>query len=178
MPPLFAPGILPSNRGKTLFCSSLSDKRIIPYEEIRPIFFQTENNETNYFMNFADKIRDNLENNKKYNDNIPEIQLISKESYIADKVKDIQKGVVISKTVANKSLKVSEGTKLISCVIGENATIGKNCKLTNCIIGESSVIGDNCVISDCVIADNYNINENSNFTEKILSSENEDLNFN
>ena len=149
-----------------------------PYEEIRPIFFQTENNEKNYFMNFADKIRDNLENNKKYNDNIPEIELISKESYVADNVKDIQKGVVISKTVANKGLKVSEGTKLISCVIGENTTIGKNCKLTNCIIGELSVIGDNCVISDCVIADNYNINENANFTEKILSNENEDLNFN
>ena len=148
------------------------------YDEIRPIFFQTKNNEKNYFMNFADKIRDNLENNKKYNDGIPEIEFITSDSYIADKIENIEKGVKINKTVANKKLKVLEGTKINSCVIGENTSIGKNCRLTNCIIGESTVIGDNCVISDCVIADNYNISENTSTSEKIISNENEDLNFN
>jgi NDP-sugar pyrophosphorylase family protein len=149
-----------------------------PYDDIRPIFFQTKNNEKNYFMNFADKIRDNLENNKRYNDGIPEIEFITSDSYIADKIENIDKSVKINKTVADKKLKVLEGTKMNSCVIGENASIGKNCRLTNCIIGESAVIGDNCAISDCVIADNYNISEKTNASEKILSNENEDLNFN
>jgi NDP-sugar pyrophosphorylase family protein len=148
------------------------------YDDIRPIFFQTKNNEKNYFMNFADKIRDNLENNKRYNDGIPEIEFITSDSYIADKIENIDKSVKINKTVAEKKLKVLEGTKMNSCVIGENASIGKNCRLTNCIIGESAVIGDNCAISDCVIADNYNISEKTNASEKILSNENEDLNFN
>ena len=148
------------------------------YDDIRPIFFQTKNNEKNYFMNFADKIRDNLENNKRYNDGIPEIEFITSDSYIADKIEIIDKGVKINKTVADKKLKVLEGTKMNSCIIGENASIGKNCRLTNCIIGESAVIGDNCAISDCVIADNYNISEKTNASEKILSNENEDLNFN
>ena len=148
------------------------------YDDIRPIFFQTKNNEKNYFMNFADKIRDNLENNKRYNDGIPEIEFITSDSYIADKIENIDKSVKINKTVADKKLKVLEGTKMNSCVIGENASIGKNCRLTNCIIGESAVIGDNCAISDCVIADNYNISEKTNASEKILSNENEDLNFN
>lgn len=148
------------------------------YDDIRPIFFQTKNNEKNYFMNFADKIRDNLENNKRYNDGIPEIEFITSDSYIADKIENIDKGVKINKTVADKKLKVLEGTKMNSCVIGENASIGKNCRLTNCIIGESAVIGDNCAISDCVIADNYNISEKTDASEKILSNENEDLNFN
>jgi NDP-sugar pyrophosphorylase family protein len=148
------------------------------YDDIRPIFFQTKNNEKNYFMNFADKIRDNLENNKRYNDGIPEIEFITSDSYIADKIENIDKSVKINKTVAEKKLKVLEGTKMNSCVIGENASIGKNCRLTNCIIGESAVIGDNCAISDCVIADNYNISEKTTASEKILSNENEDLNFN
>ena len=142
------------------------------YDEIRPIFFQTKNNQKNYFYNFEDKIRDNLENNKKYNDGIPELECISDNSYIADGIDNIEQKVIINKSVSDKHLKVQEGSKILSCIIGLNAKIGKNCILKNCIIGNSCSIEDNCNISECVIADNYIIKEKTEASQKILSEEN------
>ena len=143
-----------------------------PYDEIRPIFFQTRNNQKNYFYNFADKIRDNMENNKKYNDGIPELECISENSYIADGIDNIEQKVIINKSVSDKKLNVQEGSKILSCIIGLNAKIGKNCILKNCIIGNSCSIEDNCNISECVIADNYKIKEKTEASQKILSEEN------
>jgi len=55
-----------------------------PYDEIKPIFFQTKNNIKNYFYNFSDKIEENLENSKKFSDGIAELEGISADSYISD----------------------------------------------------------------------------------------------
>ena len=148
-----------------------------PYDEIRPIFFQTKNNAKNYFLNFADKIRDNLENHKRFNENIPELENISENTYVAEKIENIEKGAKLKKTVANQNLKIQEGSEVTSCIIGVNSVIGKNCKLTNCIIGKFSVIGDNSEISECVIEDNYNVAENTKASNRILCKENEDLSF-
>ena len=141
------------------------------YDEIRPIFFQTKNNIKNYFYNFEDTIRDNLENNKKFNDGIPELENISENSYIADGVDKIEPKVIINKTISDKNLKIEEGSKILSCVIGLDSKIGKNCIIKNCIIGNSCLIGDNCNISECVIADNYKINEKTEASQKIFSED-------
>lgn len=141
------------------------------YDEIRPIFFQTKNNIKNYFYNFEDTIRDNLENNKKFNDGIPELENISENSYIADGVDKIEPKVIINKTISDKNLKIEEGSKILSCIIGLNSKIGKNCIIKNCIIGNSCLIGDNCNISECVIADNYKINEKTEASQKIFSED-------
>ena len=141
------------------------------YDEIRPIFFQTKNNIKNYFYNFEDTIRDNLENNKKFNDGIPELENISENSYIADGVDKIEPKVIINKTISDKNLKIEEGSKILSCIIGLNSKIGKNCIIKNCIIGNSCLIGDNCNMSECVIADNYKINEKTEASQKIFSED-------
>lgn len=141
------------------------------YNEIRPIFFQTKNNAKNYFYNFADKISENLENNKKFNDGIPELEGISEDSYVADGIDNFEKKVIINKTVSDKNLKVGEGSKIISCIIGQNSKIGKDCIIKNCIIGNSCSIGDNCNISECVVADNYKVNEKTETSQKILSED-------
>ena len=148
------------------------------YDEIKPIFFQTKNNIKNYFLNFAEKIRENLENNKKFSNGIIELEGISADSYISDEIRNIGKKIVISKSVVEKGLSLEDGGKIISCLVGPNTKIGKDSKLTNCIIGKSCEIGDNCNISDCIIADNYKIKEKTNASQKILSPENENLNFN
>lgn len=149
-----------------------------PYDKIRLIFFQTKNNFKNYFFNFEDKIRENLENNKKYNDGIKELEFFSADSYIADGIENIEKNVIVSKSVGDKKLSIKEGSKVISCVIGQNSKIGKNCKLTNCILGQFCEIEDNCNLSECVIADYYKVNQNANVSQKILNDENADLIFN
>lgn len=148
-----------------------------PYDDIRPIFFQTKNNEKNYFFNFAEKIQENIENKKRYNDGIPELANISENSYIASKGEKIEKGVKINKTVAQPNMEIKEGSQVISCLIGTNSVIGKNCKLTNCIIGKDTSIGDNCEISECIISDSYNVAEKTSASQKILSKENEDVDF-
>ena len=102
-----------------------------PYGDIKLIFFQTKNNLKNYFCNFEEKIRDNLENNKKFSDGIPEIEKFSADSYIANGIEKIEKNVVISKTVGDKNLNIQEGSKVIGCILGQNSKIGKNSKLTN-----------------------------------------------
>ena len=82
-----------------------------PYDKIKPIFFQTKNNTKNYFENFRENIIQNLENNKKYNDNIPELQLISEDSYIADKINSLNQSAEIKKTVSDQNLKVAENSE-------------------------------------------------------------------
>ena len=149
-----------------------------PYDEIKPIFFQTKNNIKNYFYNFSDKIEENLENSKKFSDGITELEGISADSYISDGIGNFGKKIVISKSVVEKGLTIEDGGKIISCLVGPDTKIGKNSKLTNCIIGKSCEIGDNCNISDCIIADNYKIKEKTNASQNILSPENENLNFN
>ena len=141
-----------------------------PYDKIKPIFFQTKNNTKNYFANFREKIIENLENNKRYNDTIPELELISEDSYIADKINKIEKKTKIKKTVIDQNLKVDENTEIIGCIIGLDSEIGKNCKLKNCIIGDNVIIADGSEISDCIIGDNYNFKneEKSPVTEQIL----------
>lgn len=148
-----------------------------PYNDIKLIFFQTKNNLKNYFYNFADKITENLENNKKFSDGIPEIEKFSADSYIADGIGSIEKNVVISKSVGDKNLNIKEESKIIGCTIGQNTKIGKNCKLTNCIIGQLCEIGDNCNISECVIADYYKVKDNINASQKILNDENAGFEF-
>ena len=149
-----------------------------PYDEIKPIFFQTKNNIKNYFCKFSEKIRENLENKKKFNDGIPELECISADSYLVEGTNIIEKGVILNKTVANENLKVEEGSKVLSCIIGEGSVIGKNCIIKNCVLGKSCVIGDGSSIEECIIADNYKIEEKSNFSQKTLSQENENLDYN
>ena len=141
-----------------------------PYDKIKPIFFQTKNNTRNYFTNFREKIIQNLENNKRYNDSLPELELISEDSYIADKINKIEKKTKIKKTVTDQNLKVEENSEIIGCIIGLDSEIGKNCKLKNCIIGDNVVIADDSDISDCIIGDNYNFKneEQSPISEQIL----------
>ena len=141
-----------------------------PYDKIKPIFFQTKNNTKNYFENFRENIIQNLENNKKYNDNIPELQLISEDSYIADKINSLNQSAEIKKTVSDQNLKVAENSEIVECIIGLDSEIGKNCKLKKCIIGNNVNISDGSKITECVIGDNYNFkNENENeISDKIL----------
>ncbi len=141
-----------------------------PYDKIKPIFFQTKNNTKNYFENFREKIIQNLENNKKYNDNIPELQLISEDSYIADKINSLNQSAEIKKTVSDQNLKVAENSEIVECIIGLDSEIGKNCKLKKCIIGNNVNISDGSKITECVIGDNYNFkNENEDeISDKIL----------
>ena len=141
-----------------------------PYDKIKPIFFQTKNNTKNYFENFRENIIQNLENNKKYNDNIPELQLISEDSYIADKINSLDQSAEIKKTVSDQNLKVAENSEIVECIIGLDSEIGKNCKLKKCIIGNNVNISDGSKITECVIGDNYNFkNENENeISDKIL----------
>ena len=141
-----------------------------PYDKIKPIFFQTKNNTKNYFENFRENIIQNLENNKKYNDNIPELQLISEDSYIADKINSLDQNAEIKKTVSDQNLKVAENSEIVECIIGLDSEIGKNCKLKKCIIGNNVNISDGSKITECVIGDNYNFkNENENeISDKIL----------
>lgn len=149
-----------------------------PYNDIRPIFFQTKNNTKNYFYNFADKISENLENKKKFNDGIPELEFISADSYIADGNNDIGQKVILNKTIADKILKIKEESKVLSCIIGEGAKIGKNCKLKDCIVGKYCEILDNCDISECIIAESYKTKEGIKATQTILNNENEGLIYN
>lgn len=148
-----------------------------PYGDIKLIFFQTKNNLKNYFYNFEEKIRDNLENNKKFSDGIPEKEKFSADSYIANGIEKIEKNVVISKTVGDKNLNIQEGSKVIGCILGQNSKIGKNSKLTNCILGKFCEIGDNCNISECVIADYYKVNDNTNANQKILNESNTGIDY-
>lgn len=134
-----------------------------PYDQIKPIFFQTKNNIKNHFANFKEKIIQNLENNKKFSEDIPELKLISKDCYIADKVNSLASSTKIEKTVTDQNLKVDENSEIIGCIIGLDSEIGKNCKLKNCIVGENAVIADDSVMSECIIGDNYNFkNEDKN----------------
>ena len=141
-----------------------------PYDKIKPLFFQTKNNTKNHFTNFREQILQNLENNKRFNDNIPDLELISDDCYIADKINKIEKKVKIKKTVTDQNLKVDENSEIIGCIIGLDSEIGKNCKLKNCIIGDNVVITDNSEISDCIIGDNYNFKneEQKPVSEQIL----------
>ena len=141
-----------------------------PYDKIKPLFFQTKNNNKNHFANFREQILQNLENNKRFNDNIPELELISEDCYIADKINKIEKKTKIKKTVTDQNLKVDENSEIIGCIIGLDSEIGKNCKLQNCIIGDNVVIADNSEISDCILGDNYNFKneEQSPIKEQIL----------
>ena len=132
-----------------------------PIDNIRKIYLQTKNNTKNYFANFEQKILDNLDNNKKYNNEIPELELISDNCYLADKINSISNSAKIEKTVSSQNLKVDENSFIEGCLIGLDSEIGKNCTLKNCIIGDNVIIADNSKISDCVIGDNYNFkNEN------------------
>ena len=141
-----------------------------PYDKIKTIFFQTKNNTKNYFQNFKEKIFANLDNNKKFSDGIPELESISKDSYIADKINSIDKSAKITKTVTDQNLKVDEKSEIIGCIIGLDSEIGKNCKLKNCIIGDNVIIADDSEITECVLGDNYNYkNEQYNeISEQIL----------
>ena len=127
-----------------------------PYEQIKPIFFQTKNNSKNYFSNFKDKIIDNLTNNKKFNEEIPELSLISDDTYIADVIKSIEEGAKINKSVVDKNLKIDKNSEIINCIIGLDAEIGKNCEIKNCIIGDNAKIADESKISECIIGESYN----------------------
>ena len=132
-----------------------------PIDNIRKIYLQTKNNTKNYFANFEQKILDNLDNNKKYNNEIPELELISDNCYLADKINSISNSAKIEKTVSSQNLKVDENSFIEGCLIRLDSEIGKNCTLKNCIIGDNVIIADNSKISDCVIGDNYNFkNEN------------------
>lgn len=148
------------------------------YEKILPIFFQTENNNKNYFMNFADEIAENMNNNKMFNDNIEKLECISFDSYIAIGEKSelikIEKGSRVNRTVAGVDLSVKEGAKITACLIGDGVEIGSDCKITNCIIGDGVVIEKNCIISDCVVENGYKIQKVVNISKKILSKEKDD----
>ena len=121
-------------------------------------------------LRLIENIIQNLENNKKYNDNIPELQLISEDSYIADKINSLNQSAEIKKTVSDQNLKVAENSEIVECIIGLDSEIGKNCKLKKCIIGNNVNISDGSKITECVIGDNYNFkNENENeISDKIL----------
>ena len=127
-----------------------------PLDKIKNIFLQTKNNNKNYITNFAEKILENLDNNKKFSDGIPELELISQDCYLADKINSIGKGTKIDKTVCSQNLKVDENSKIVGCLIGLDSEIGKNCEIKNCIIGDNVIIADNSKISDCILGDNYN----------------------
>ena len=107
------------------------------------------------------KILENLDNNKKYSDGIPELELISQDCYLADKINSISKGTKIAKTVCAQNLKVDENSIIVGCLIGLDSEIGKNCEIKNCIIGDNVIIADNSKISDCILGDNYNFKTES-----------------
>ena len=117
-----------------------------------------------------DKTVANVDNNKKYSDGIPELESISKDSYIADRINSIDISAKITKTVIDQNLKVDEKSEIIGCIIGLDSEIGKNCKLENCIIGDNVIIADDSKITESVLGDNYNFkNEQKNeISEKIL----------
>ena len=144
-----------------------------PYELIKPIFFQTENNTKNLFFNFKDKIEENLENGTAFNYGIPELEGISQESYIGERAL-IPKNTRISKTVVDTDLKINEKCKIISCILGANVSIGKECKITNCIIGDNAKIGDNCTLTECVIENSYEVKDGEKKSKGILSLEKEE----
>ena len=156
---------------------SVIDEIRKPYDKIPLIFFQTRNNIKNYFMNFAQKIEENINNKKNFNDHINEISSISFDSYIADPVISIGKGSRINRTIGGQNLTVQEKSKIISCLIYDNVNIGKDCNITNCIIGENATIGNNCVLSDCVIASNYFVPDKTNKSGKIISKEKDNFDF-
>ena len=154
---------------------STIDEIQMPYEKILPIFFQTDNNNKNYLMNFADEITENMNNHKMFNDNIEKLESISLDSYIAigEKIESIkiEKGSRVNRTVAGVDLNVKEGAKITACLIGDGVEIGSDCKISNCIIGNGVVIEKNCVISDCVVENGYKIKQVVNKSKKILSKE-------
>ena len=141
-----------------------------PYDKIKPIFFQTKNNTKNYFANFKEQIIKNIDNHKRYNDGIAELEAISDDCYIADKINKIEPKSKIKKTVTDKNLKVGENTQIINCIIGLDSEIGKNCKLKDCIIGDNVIIADDSDISESIIGDNYNFKneEKKPISEQIL----------
>ena len=141
-----------------------------PYDKIKPIFFQTKNNTKNYFANFKEQIIKNIDNHKRYNDGIAELEAISDDCYIADKINKIEQNSKIIKTVTDKNLKVGENTEIINCIIGIDSAIGNNCKLKNCIIGDNVIIEDDSEISESIIGDNYNFKneEKTPISEQIL----------
>ena len=142
-----------------------------PYDEIHPIFFQTRNNTKNTFSNYSQKIQDNLDNNKQFNDGIPEIESMSADSYVAEPITNIGKGTRINRTIVGANLSLKEGCKITSCLLFDNVSIGKDCKISNSIIGENAIIGDNCKIVDCVVVGNYVVHEGTNANGKLLSNE-------
>ena len=145
-----------------------------PYENIEPIYFQTRNNTKNYFMNFAQQIQTNLDNNKQFNDGVPEIESVSMDSYVTDPIISLGKGTRVNRSVVGANLTLKEGCKITSCLLYDNVVVGKDCKISNCIIGDNAIIGDNCKIVDCVVVGNYFVKEGTNVTGKILSDESND----
>lgn len=149
-----------------------------PYEKILPMFFQTENNDKNYFMNFIKKIGDNLNNGKAFNDGIEQLECFTADSYVAvgeniESLK-IEKGSRVIRSVTGVDLNLNEGAKITSCLIGDGVEIGKDCKITNCVVGEGVVIKEGCVISDCVIQKGCKIEEVINTTQTILRKKKND----
>ena len=145
-----------------------------PYDKIPLIFFQTRNNIKNYFINFAQKIEENINNKKNFNDQIKELSSISMDSYIADPIILIENGSRVNRTISGQNLSVKSKSKIISCIIYDNVNIGNDCNITNCIIGENAKIGNNCVLTDCVIASNYFVTNDTNKSGKIFSKDNDD----
>ena len=153
---------------------SIIDEIRKPYDKIPLIFFQTRNNIKNYFMNFAQKIEENINNKKNFNDQIKELSSISMDSYIADPIILIENGSRVNRTISGQNLSVKSKSKIISCIIYDNVNIGNDCNITNCIIGENAKIGNNCILTDCVIASNYFVSNDTNKSGKIFSKENDD----
>ena len=148
-----------------------------PYNEIDLCFFQSKNNEKNYFINFSQQIKENLKNKKKFNEGINELKGVTADSFIADPVNSIGDTSRINKSVVGKNLSLNEGTNITGCLLLDNVKIGKKCKVSHSIIGGNAIIGDNCTIVDCVVQNGYVVKDGINAQEKILSEDNEDYLF-
>lgn len=148
-----------------------------PYNEIDLCLFQSKNNEKNYFVNFAQQIKENLKNKKKFNEGINELKGVTADSFIADPVNKIGDTSRINKSVIGNNLSLNEGSNISGCLLLENVKIGNKCKVSNSIIGGNATIGDNCTIVDCVVQSGYVVKDGVNAKEKVLSKENEDYLF-
>ena len=149
---------------------SIIDEIHKPYNEINLTFFATRNNAANYFLIYARKIEENLEQGKAFNYEIPELSAISIDSYIVNSP-TIGKNCKLTKTIAGSSLVLKDGSKILNSIICDNVKIGENCQIINSIIGDNTIIGDNCVISDCVVVSDFTVQNDLKSSSKIIGGD-------
>lgn len=97
-----------------------------PINEVPALFFSTENNAENIFIEHQSKIYENICANKNPAFELPEeIKMTSLDSYVAKPVKTTGTKCKITKSVVGQNLRMNEGSKIQLSLIGDNCVIGK-----------------------------------------------------